>query len=162
MQREITRVMPNLVKRATDTEDTIEFRLGGWPLGINLVLLLWSLYSIFDPSNWIILFRWPWLSALWCFALLIGILRHMEWSPLYIGSAIILTNSAISGRGGWGRGPWQLNLDQVDRVDEGRNGIFIYEKGRHSWDIPYRQPGPFNASMSTIVRCIEARLDKRQ
>jgi hypothetical protein len=154
--------MPNLVKRATDTEETIEFRLGGWPLGMILVLLLWSLYSIVHPSSWMILFRWPWLSAFWCIAFLIVILRHVGWSPLYIGPTIKLTNSAISGRGGWGRGPWQLNLDQVDRVDCGRNGIFIYKKGRHSWDVPYSQPGPFNTSCRTVARCIEARLNKRQ
>jgi hypothetical protein len=109
-----------------------------------------------------ILFRWPWLSAFWCLMLLIVILRNMEWSPIYVGPTIKLTSSAISGRGGWGRDPWQLSLDQVDRVDWGRNGIFIYKKGRHSWDAPYCQPGPFNASCPTIVRCIEARLNKRQ
>jgi hypothetical protein len=154
--------MPNLVKRATDTDETIEFGLGGWPLGGNFVLLIWSLYSVFHPSNWMILFHWSWLSAFWCFTFLIVILRNVKWSPLYIGPTIKLTNSAISGRGGWAQEPWQLTLDQIDRVDWGRNGIFIYRKGRHTWDVPYRQPGPFNASGSTIVRCIEARLNKRQ
>lgn len=159
---DIIRVMSNLVQRATDTEETIEFSLGGWPLGLNLVLLLWSLYSIFHPSNWMILFRWPWLSTFWCLGFLLGILRNVKWSPLYVGPTLKLTNSALSGRGGWGREPWQLTLDQVDRIDRGPNGIFVYKKGRHSWDVPYSQPGPFNASCSTIVRCIEARLNKLQ
>ncbi len=159
---EITRVMPDLIKQATDTGETIEFRLGGWPLGMYLILSLWSFYSIFHPSNWMILFRWSWLSALWCLAFLVVILRHVEWSPFYVGPTIKLTNSAISGRGGWGHRPWQLNLDQVERVDCGRNGVFIYKKGRHSWDVPYCQPGPFNTSCRTIVRCVEARLNKCQ
>lgn len=159
---DIIRVMSNLVQRATDAEETIEFSLGGWPLGLNLVLLLWSLYSIFHPSNWMILFRWPWLSTFWCLGFLIGILRNVKWSPLYVGPTLKLTNSALSGRGGWGREPWQLTLDQVDRIDRGPNGILVYKKGRHSWDVPYSQPGPFNASCSTIVRCIEARLNKHQ
>lgn len=143
-----------LIKRASELNDTIEFSLKGRSLAISIGFFLLLAYFIVHPSKWLILFHWPWLSALLAFLVLAGILRNVSWSPFYIGPTITLTSTDVKGRGGWGHERWHVQWSELDRIESGRNGLFIYKKGLKSWDVPYCQPG---AVSRTIVRCINER-----
>ena len=149
----------SLIKRAADLNETIEFSLGGWRQALLLGFFGWAAFSVVYPSNLVILFHWWWLSVFWAIAFLAVILRHSRWSPFFVGPSIRMDRDGISGRGGWGHKKWLLAWSKVDRVDWGRNGIFIYRKGMNNWELPYRQVGPFNVSGSTLVRCINERLN---
>lgn len=148
----------SLLSRAENLNETIEVGLGGWPQALTYGILFWCVYSTAYPSNWLIIFRWPLLSALWSVVMAISILRYSRWSPFYVGPTMLLTSTSILGRGGWTHKKWELTWDQLDHVDWGRNGIFIYRKGLNKWESPYCQVGPFNVSPATLVFCINSRL----
>ena len=142
--------------KANDINQTIEFSLDGVPLFCLILLVSWSVYCVFTPSDFFILWHWRWSSALIAVVFTGQILQNASVSPFYKGPALALTAKEIVGRGGWGRSAWVVPWSEFDRAEGGR-AVAVYTKGMKSWQQPLIQYGPFNAYPKTIVKCIEAR-----
>lgn len=151
-----------LLERAENLDETIEFLLGGWSLLLNVGLFIWAVICIFYPSNWVVFFHWKLSSAFFAVILLVGMLRHLSWSPFFVGATITMTSSSISGIGGWGHERWSITWDELDRVEWGRFGVVIFKKGLKNWESPILQLGFYNVSLWVVVRCIRERLSAYQ
>lgn len=147
-----------LLERAANLDETIEFSLGGWSLLFNVGLLIWAVICIFYPSNWLVFFHWSLSATFFAVILLTGMLRHLSWSPFFVGATITMTSSAISGIGGWGHERWSITWGELDRVEWGRFGVVIFKKGLKSLESPIRQRGFYNMPLGMVVRCIRERL----
>lgn len=133
--------MKTLRQRIASPDEAVELSLSGRGLVLHAALFLGALYFVAYPSDYFILFHWRWLSGIWAALVLVSLLRHVPWSPFYIGPTLTLTSSHISGPGGWGHSSWTVTWDEIEKIDWGRYGLFIYKKGRRNGEGPILQVG---------------------
>ncbi|MPQ69670.1 MULTISPECIES: hypothetical protein [unclassified Pseudomonas] len=141
--------------RVADPHEDVEFYLQDRGLVLSIVILLVPIYFIFYPSNWIIFFHWPWVSAFLAVATLFSILHNAKWSPIYAGPILVVNAEGISGRGGFLYSGWTVSWDQIGKFDWGRCGLVIYKKHMQNWDIPLHQGG---VGGPQLVRALNTRL----
>jgi hypothetical protein len=142
-----------ILDRVEDPGELVEFTVEGRGLWLGIGMMLGAAYFAVYPPIWAHLVRW--LSAAFFVAMMASALRNVRWSPLFAGPLLTLSPNEISGRGGLGQAAWHLNWNEVDRVEWGRNGLFVYRTGAASWQRPYRQGG---LGGPLLVRALTKRL----
>jgi hypothetical protein len=128
-----------LLDRVEDPSETVDITVEGRGLWLGLVLLCGACYLVMRPPASASAVRW--LAAIVCLALLSSLLRDVRGSPFFAGPLLKLTPVGISGRGSFVQAPWHLDWDQVDHVEWGRNGLFVYRVDAEKWRNPCRQGG---------------------
>ena len=128
-----------LLDRVEDPSETVEFTVEGRGLWLSVVLLFGACGLVVWPPASAPVVRW--VAVVLTTALLSSLLREVRWSPFFAGPLLKLTPDGISGRGSFAQAPWHLDWDQVDRVEWGQHGLFVYRVDAAEWQVPYRQGG---------------------